>query len=172
MNRDGTSCVKNHRILKSKYPELKSTHKGHQAQLLVTHRTIHNLNHLSKLFLKSSNLGPWPLLWGACRRAWPYSGEEHSTWPFLDTTLCHSLWTCSCHQRVKFSVAPLLSPWGAAAVMRPPLSILFSELNQLSDLSCSSYVLPSRLITVFIWTYCNSVIVAPKPVPSAQGEAT
>ena len=84
------------------------------------------LREFSKCFLNSSSMGLWPLPWRACSRAWPPSGEEPFPNPQGLAIPWHSSMlfpqALSLSQRAEFSAAPLLPLWGAAAIMRPPLT--------------------------------------------------
>lgn len=74
---------------------LNTSNKGHWVYLLAPHRAtqILCLRALSKVFLNSSILRPWPLPCGDCSRAWPPSREESfpNTQPNLTLTQLHAI---------------------------------------------------------------------------------
>jgi len=87
----------------------------------------------------------------SCVVPFPYIQPD----PFLSQLHAFSLGSFISHQRAELSAAPPLPSWGAAATMRPPLSLLCSGLNRPRDLSHSSCVFPSRPFTMFValfWT--------------------
>jgi len=72
--------------------------------------------------------------------------------PSPDRGPCYSFGPCRCH-REQSSALPLCSLWGAAAAMRPPLSLPCSGLNRPRDLSCFLiYCSPSHWPYVVVWT--------------------
>ena len=80
--------------------------------------------------------------------------------------------------REQSSALPLCSLWGAAAAMRPPLTLLFPERNETRNLSCSSYILTSKLFSIFIAlnrccviALCPSYVVAIRTAHITQCQA-
>lgn len=109
---------------------------------------------------------------------WWRTVSQHPVWPSRVTAPCHSLGSCRCHQWAEISAcpsAPLMRKPQAA--MRSSLSLLCSGLNNSKDLSCSSYILPSRPFTIFVallWMLSNSFMCilccVPKTAHSNQSE--
>lgn len=93
---------------------------------------------------------------------WWRTVSQHPVWPSRVTAPCHSLGSCRCHQWAEISAcpsAPLMRKPQAA--MRSSLSLLCSGLNNSKDLSCSSYILPSRPFTIFVallWMLSSSLM--------------
>jgi len=129
--------------------ELEGTHK-----LLVSHRTTQKSN--ASWTPPGPVLCPLPL--GVSSRAQaPFSKEPFPN-PSPDAAPCRSLGPCRCH-REQSSALPLRSLWGAAAAIRPPLSLPCSGLSTSRDLNCFLCILPSRTFATFItlfWMLSNS----------------
>ena len=131
-------------------------------QLLAPHSTTQNPNPMSESAVQTP-----PELWQLSALPTALGSPFHAHHPLVqtlsltpscpspDTALCRSLEPCRCHTE-QSSALPLRSLCGAAATMRPPLSS--SGQSTQRDLSCTSYTLPSRLLTILVahlWTLCN-----------------
>lgn len=124
-----------------KYPELEETHKDHQIQDLAPQRTTQNSNHMSESTVQML-LDFWQFSTVTAALGNHFSVSNHSLVKNLflipnltlpDTASCCSLKSFCCQQKDQCC----------------PSTPVMKCCRQ-NGVTCSSYVLPSRLFTVFI----------------------
>jgi len=147
-----------------------SNPKNHWVQLLATHRTTQNPNLCLQAVSKSSSILGHRAGFPSSSGAEPFP-RSHLAFPW-----CSSMpfpWALSLSPESKaqhYSSAPCVEL--QVPTISPP-SLLRSGPNKPRDLSCSLYVLPSRLLTIpiaLLWTFSNILCPSNMVAPSAWGK--